>query len=193
MDFLSFVAVLTKQAVFSRRELSGYYYSRDGDSAFTLLELLIVLALISVMLAVAVPTLKNTLLTDPLKTSSRQLVGLVKEVRELAIREQKAYTLHFDLSEKSVRVAKDLETSLLDPDDIKENTLQLVEPVRFLDVWTASDGKQDTGQPVLWVSKQGYMDQTMIHLGTDGDEVMSILFSPFLGTVKIWDSYLDLE
>jgi hypothetical protein len=71
--------------------------------------------------------------------------------------------------------------------------LHLTEPVRILDVWTKSEGRQDTDRQILWVSKQGYIDETMIHLGNDKDEVLSMLFSPFLGKVQITDTYVDLE
>lgn len=163
------------------------------ELAFTLIELLVVCALISITLAVAAPTLRNNLLTDPLKTSSRQMIGIIKGIREQAVREQQAYLVHFDLAESSIWVEKESEEGLEDPEGVKKNVLQLPEPARLLDVCTTSDGKQEDGQPTLWVSKQGYMDQTMIHLGNDDDEVLSLLFSPFLGTVRVFGSYVDLD
>jgi hypothetical protein len=81
-------------------------------------------------------------------------------------------------------------------EDVEENitdVLHLPEPIRILDIWTRSDGKQETDRPILWVSKQGYIDETLIHLGNDEDEVLSMLFSPFLGNVRITDKYVDLE
>lgn len=165
----------------------------SGESAFTLFELIVVCALISVMLVVAVPPLRNNLLTDPLKASSRQVVGFVKGLREKAIREQQAYLIYFDISGNSIWAEKDHEIVLLDSEKANEDGVRLPEPVRILDVWTTGEGKLESGRPVLWVTKQGYMDQTVIHLGTDGGEVMSLLVSPFLGTVRIADSYVDLD
>lgn len=164
-----------------------------NESAFTLFELLVVCALISVMLAIAVPTLKNSLLTDPLKTSSRQVIGLIKAVREKAVRDQQAYLITFDRPENRIWFVKE---SAVGREDVEENitdVLHLPEPIRILDIWTRSDGKQETDQPILWVSKQGYIDETLIHLGNDEDEVLSMLFSPFLGNVRITDKYVDLE
>ena len=145
------------------------------------------------MLAVAVPTLRNSLLTDPLKSSSRQIIGIIKGTRELAIREQQAYLIHFDLTGKSIWAEQEVEKGRDDLEEAKLNVLQLPEPVRFLDLSTTVEGKLSSGQPVLWVSRQGYMDQTMIHLGNDADEVMSLLVSPFLGTVRVFDSYVELD
>ncbi len=166
---------------------------QTDESAFTLFELLVVCALISVMLVVAAPTLRNNLLTNPLKASSRQVIGIIKGIREQAVREQQAYFIHFDFSENSIWVEKDAKNELDEPEKEEKVILLLPEPARFLDVWTTSEGKKERDQTTLWISKQGYMDQTMVHLGNDGDEVMSLLFSPFLGPVRISDSYVNLD
>jgi prepilin-type N-terminal cleavage/methylation domain-containing protein len=179
----------------AEKKAAGMWQTGTGrnESAFTLFELLVVSALISVMLAVAVPTLKNTVLTDPLKTSSRQVIGLIKAVREKAVRDQQPYLITFDLSENSIRFLKESVVGFDDTVEDITDELHLTEPVRILDVWTKSEGRQDTDRQILWVSKQGYIDETMIHLGNDKDEVLSMLFSPFLGKVQITDTYVDLE
>jgi type II secretory pathway pseudopilin PulG len=164
-----------------------------GESAFTLFELLVVCALISVMLAVAAPTLQNSLLTDPLKTSSRQVIGLIKAVREKAVRDQQAYAITFDLSENRIWYRQESAIEVEEPDEVKAEALQLAQPIRIVDIWTRSAGTMAEGQPQLWVSRQGYIDETMIHLENDDDEVLSMLFSPFLGNVRITDSYVEME
>ena len=164
-----------------------------GEAAFTLFELLVVSALIAVMLAVAVPTLKNTLLTDPLKTSSRQVIGLIKAVREEAVREQQAYVITFDLEKNRIWYRKETAVEQQEPDEVAADALQLAQTVRVTDIWTRSDGRLDEGQPQLWVSRQGYIDETLIHLENDEDEVLTMLFSPFLGNVRITDSYVEME
>jgi type II secretory pathway pseudopilin PulG len=178
-----------------KRKAAGFRAAKTGsdESAFTLFELLVVCALISVMLAFAVPTLKNSLLTDPLKTSSRQVIGLIKAVREKAVRDQQAYRITFDLSKNRIWFLKESAVGLEEAEEDPTDVLTLPEPVRILDIWTKSEGKLDSGQPMLWISKQGYIDETLIHLGNDDDEVLSMLFSPFLGNVRITDTYVDLE
>lgn len=178
------------------KRAAGCRQARTGrdESAFTLFELLIVCALISVMLAVAAPTLKNSLLTDPLKSSSRKVIGLIKAVREKAVRDQQAYVITFDLTENRIWYRRESATEAEEPDDeVPEDALHLKQPVRIVDIRTRSGGKMDEGQPQLWVSRQGYIDETMIHLENDDDEVLTMLFSPFLGNVRITDSYVDME
>ena len=163
------------------------------ESAFTLFELLVVCALIAVMLAVAVPTLKNTLLTDPLKSSSRQVIGLIKAVREKAVRDQQAYVITFDLSENRIWYHRESAAEPVEADEVRDDMLHLAQSVRIVDIRTKSEGKMDEGRPQLWVSRQGYIDETMIHLKNDDDEVLTMLFTPFLGNVRITDSYVDME
>lgn len=163
------------------------------EAGFTLFELLVVCVLISVMLAVAVPTLKNSLLTDPLKSSSRQVIGLIKAVREKAVREQQAYVITFDLAENRIRYRQEAATEADEPEVAQDEALQVAQPVRIVDIWTRSGGRIEEGQPQLWVSRQGYIDETMVHLENDDDEVLSLLFSPFLGSVRLTDGYVDME
>jgi hypothetical protein len=80
-----------------------------------------------------------------------------------------------------------------EPDEVKAEALHLAQPIRIVDIWTRSAGTMDEGQPQLWVSRQGYIDETMIHLENADDEVLSMLFSPFLGNVRITDSYVEME
>ena len=80
-----------------------------------------------------------------------------------------------------------------DPEERKasfDRGMQLPASVRILDVWTKSDGRQVEGIASLWITRQGYMDQTVIHM-TDDSDTQSILFSPFLGSIKVVDGYAE--
>ena len=120
-------------------------------------------------------------------------IGLIKAVREKAVRDQQAYIITFDLSENRIWFRQESAIEVEEPDEVKAEALQLAQPIRIVDIWTRSAGTMDEGQPQLWVSRQGYIDETMIHLENDDDEVLSMLFSPFLGNVRITDSYVEME
>ena len=49
------------------------------------------------VIGLAMPRVRDALLTDDLRRSSRNMIGLLKELRNEAIRENKAYFMHFDL------------------------------------------------------------------------------------------------
>ena len=69
----------------------------NTTKGFTLIELTVVVFLIGVMLAVSIPRFRYSLITDNLKSTTRRIIGLVKGLRNEAIREQKMYLLHFDI------------------------------------------------------------------------------------------------
>ena len=50
-----------------------------------------------------------------------------------------------------------------------------------------------SGEVVLWVNKQGYVEQTILHLADDQDNIISLVLSPFFSTIKAYDTYINLE
>ena len=70
--------------------------NKKSEQAFTLLELLIVCLLISISLAVAIPSLRLPGLTDDLASDARKIISIVREVKSQAVANQQSYLLHFD-------------------------------------------------------------------------------------------------
>ena len=76
-----------------------------NDHGFSLFELLVVCALIGIMVALSVPSLREALFSDPLKTTARKTMGLVNGVRELALRTQQPYFLHISRPSTNTDIA----------------------------------------------------------------------------------------
>ena len=150
------------------------------DEGFTLIEITVVMTLISIMLAMAVPSMRETLLTDQLSSTARRLIGTVRGLRNQAVSEQQPYLLHFDRAEKKIWFAPDKPS-----DDDEDDTILQGEVI-------LPEGQKDDELITLWISKQGYMDETLIHL-TDGDKTIGIFFSSFLATIKIFNNRIDPE
>jgi prepilin-type N-terminal cleavage/methylation domain-containing protein len=169
---------------------------RDGQTAnstkgYTLIELVVVVALLGLFLGLAIPRLRYALVTDDVKATTRRLVGLVREVRTEAIREQKVYLIHLDLESNRLWIEYagmgEEERALA-----QEQALVFPRGVKVLDVWRRGKGKQAQGEITLHFSKKGYVEQTLIHLGADDGRAFTLTLSPFLGTVKIYDKYVDV-
>lgn len=170
------------------------YGRHKNQQGFTLLELIIVCLLITVSLAFSVPRLRQSLVIDQLAAGSRKVIALIKEVRQLAAQEQQPYLVHFDLDRNRIWYQQDL------PEDSEgkepmgpQPAIQLPPSVRLLDVLTGSAEKKASGETALWINKQGYMDQTILHLADDQDNIISLVLSPFLSTIKAYDTYISLE
>ncbi len=163
-----------------------------GKGGFTLLELIVVCALIGIMLSLSIPSLRTTFFSDPLKTTARRLIGLVNGVRELAVREQQPYLLHINQGEKRIwyeredkKEKKDKKANMED-DKRHRQELRLPEGITISAVWMGKDDSlQD--QTTLWITKQGYMMQTLIQIEDDAGNNLKVQFFPFLDSAVIAD------
>ncbi len=179
----------------SRHEWPGWKQSSDGkipaEAGFTLMELIIVSALAVLFLSLSLPTLRNNLYINELDSTARKIVGTVQALRNTAVREHKAYLLHFDIDEN--RIWHELDGNI-DPfgDEPKPGTI-LPEGIQIDEIQTHSQGKINLGEMTLWISKQGYMDQTVVNLSDGDDKKISLVFSPFSGSAKVYDEYVEIE
>jgi len=161
-------------------------------SGFTLIELIVVMALIGLMLFFSLPRLQNNPFLDDGKQSSRWLIGKVQSLKESAIRNQKQYSLHFDLD--SGRIWDTNES--MSPEDFESAALNssyaLPDDLRIIDIEYPQKGKIFSGQAEITFYKAGYTDKAMIHMQED-DTYLSFLIEPFLSKVQFFESYADFE
>jgi len=66
-------------------------------NGYTLVELALVVFLLGLMLTLAVPRVRENLLSDGLKSTERRLIGAIRQLRADAVREQVDYVLGFGL------------------------------------------------------------------------------------------------
>jgi prepilin-type N-terminal cleavage/methylation domain-containing protein len=160
---------------------------------FTLLELMVVMVLISVMTAFAVPQLRSSLFSDQLKTTTRKVMGLIAEASQEAISKHTEYSLYFDLEKNNISTLQEEQKTAADDQYQQGRELDFPDSVQLVDVTSVHGGKQSLGRAVIRFSKEGYVDKTLIHFRSDDGDDMTIVLSPFLGVTKIFDSYIDLE
>jgi len=162
-----------------------------GTKGFTLIELAVVIALLGIFLGLTIPRFQQYVVADELKAATRKIVGLVREVRNEAIREQRVYTIHLDIESNqwwTEHAGMEDEERML----AKDEAFTLPRGVRILDVWCRGKGKQAYGDIAIPFSKKGYVDQTLIHIGNEADREFTVELSPFLGVVKVHDTYVDM-
>lgn len=169
----------------------GRFANQQG---FTLLELIIVCLLITVSLAFSVPNLRQALVIDQLAANSRKVMALIKEVRNLAAQKQQPYLIHFDLDRKKIWYQQDVPASKEEKKQEHHHpSIQFPPSVRIQDLQIGTTEKKTSGEVVLWVNRQGYLEQTILHLADDQDNIISLIFSPFYRTIKAYDTYISLE
>jgi len=162
------------------------------EKGFTLLELLIVCLLISVSLGLSIPSIRSSLVSDDLASGSRKVISLIKSSRAKAVAEQKPYLIFYNSAKRELWYQQ--------ADEEKKNSsparasIILPGTVRIHEIKQATGSSdQDPVKNGIWISKQGYMDETAIHLVGDGDDSLSLLISPFLPTIKIVEGTIDFK
>jgi Tfp pilus assembly protein FimT len=159
--------------------------------AYTLVELTVVIFLIGLVLALTVPRIQHGLFSDDLKAASRRMIGTVRTLRDNAVRDQKAYMLHFDMALNRFWVSWDAMTAE-ERAEARQNASALPGGIRVVDVYYKGTGKKDVGDAAIRFTKQGYVQQAVIHLGANDGRTYSLVLSPFLGTVKTYDRYVEI-
>lgn len=159
-------------------------------NGYTLIELAVVMFLLGLMLVLAVPKIRETLISDGLKTTVRQLVGAAKELRADAVREQLDYMLILDLNNNAFWTSsQDMSPEKLD--EQRKRAVHFPEGVRIADVSQMGMEKKSDGEISVKFFKQGNTQPTVIHLMKE-QRYYTILLSPFLNTIKIYDKYADI-
>jgi len=158
---------------------------------FTLLELIVVVALLGIMLAFTVPRFNETLFLDKTKTGSRWIIGKIQALKEAAVRNQKNYTLHIDLGSERFWET-DASMSAEDLENAAMNAASLPDGLKIADIEYPLHGKISSGRADITFYKNGYSDKVLIHL-QDGDEYVSYLIEPFLSEVTRYETYASFE
>ena len=143
-------------------------------------------------LTLTIPRFRYALLKDDLKTTTRKMVGMINNLRNDAIREQRDYILRFDLGANRFWVDS---PAMTEPERImaREKAFNLAKGVRILDIWFKGEGKKMAGETGIKVNRKGYVQPSVIHLGSDDGRGFTLVLRPFLGRVNILENYVDFE
>ncbi len=165
----------------------------NNARGFTLIEMIVVVFLIGIMLSLSIPSLRGTFFTDPLKATSRKVIGLVGGLRDQAVRSQQPYLLHFSRLENRLWYEKDgpVEEEKVQQDQ-PDNQLLLPESVKIVGLWMAGDEVSTEDNSVVWISKQGYLDETVIRIEDQAGNHLNIQFHPFLDPAIVADELVPL-
>jgi prepilin-type N-terminal cleavage/methylation domain-containing protein len=162
-----------------------------GRRGYTLIELIVVIALLGIMIGFSVPRLHDTLYLDDSRKASRWIIGKLNALREAAIQEQKTYILHIDMDSNRIW---DTEATMSEDNRLEAalNSKALPGDMQVIDVEFPIGGKVSTGRADIRFYKSGYSDKAMIHV-QDNEEQLSFLIEPFLTKVTLYDKYASFE
>lgn len=164
-----------------------------GCAGFTLLELIVVCALIGIMLSLSVPSFRTTVFSDSLKATARHAISMVREARESAARQQKPYLLYINHIENSMWLkTEDVPAADTDEDESSPDKFTLPEDVRIAGLWVAGEQKSTLEETVIWVSPDGYLAKTIISFEDEDGRTLAVEFQTFLEDAILHDQVPSL-
>jgi prepilin-type N-terminal cleavage/methylation domain-containing protein len=163
--------------------------SRPGQG-FTLIEMMVVMLLISIVLAIAIPEFDGGAFQDPVKKLSRWMIITVRTLRSAAIQQQKTQGLVIDLSNRRMWTVNDAMNEEAVQASASKKALSIPEAIQHIDVEFPQQERISSGTAEIRFYPSGYSDQVLIHLETD-DEKLTYLVEPLLPKVKIFDEWIE--
>jgi prepilin-type N-terminal cleavage/methylation domain-containing protein len=160
------------------------------QQGYTLIELTLVIMLVGLMMGLSVPRIRSLLITDNLKSSTLRIIGLINELRNDAVRENKVYFLHVNMGSNLIWVGFE-GMSQEESELARKNAFQLSQDVSIVDVWRMDKDKKVDGEAIVRISCKGYLEYSIIHLEDDDGREFSIVLQPFLGNIKSYDRYVE--
>ena len=160
-----------------------------NQSGFTLIELIVVMALLTLTLAIAMPRLQDYLLVDHAKKAGRWIILTIPSLKDRAIREQKTYRLNVEVDAGRFWISDDS----MDEDQLLEASrrgFELTGQLEILDVEYPDADKVSSGLAEIRLYPQGHSDRAIIHL-RDEENQLSFQVEPFLSKVIMVEDYIS--
>ena len=160
-------------------------------SGYTLLELIVVMALIGIVFFFAIPRFEGSFFLDDAKQSSRWLIGKLRALREEALRTRRLQVLHIDLDNGRLWETSEAMTPE-EADRAFQRAQRLPGGGRVVSVDFAELGRVSAGRADVRFFGDGHTDRVLIHV-RHGDTYTSFLLEPFLSQVKLFDQVVSFD
>jgi prepilin-type N-terminal cleavage/methylation domain-containing protein len=172
-------------------------------TGFTLIELMVVMLLISIILAVAIPRFEGGMFQDPTKIVSRRLIYTVRALRSHAVQRQMLQSLIIDLDNQRFWVAAAVPEEPAESEEsaaaekpaaaaATEKAFDLPKSIRFVAIQFPHRAPITSGKVEIFFYPAGYSDHVVVHMQNDNQERFSYVVEPLLPKVKLLEEWIDL-
>jgi general secretion pathway protein H len=190
-DLFSPVAALAEEK--QQKPSSSPYKRRIFSRGFTLLELVVVIAIISVIMMLAIPRLPSSNASD-LRNSARTLAATLRYLGENSVTARIQYRMHLNVRDSEITIAKRTgDGGEAPPDDTFLNKRLLAEGITIGDVLTPRLGTVKEGEVLLDFGPGGMADFLTIHLRKSAGAQYTVIAFPGNGKIKVYEGYQEAE
>ncbi len=164
----------------------------DRASAFTLLELLVVLAILGIFLGMFSLRMGSIVSEGDLRLASRQIIAEVGYFRGKAASTRSEQFLLFNIDKD--RLEKKIADKGTGSETFKNGQkiiLKLPKGVDLVDISVERRGKFQEGEVSIRFSPNGCLERTLVHIRNKENEIYTIEFNPLTGQATLHDSYID--
>lgn len=157
---------------------------------FTLIEMMVVLLLITIVFAVAIPKMDTSILQDPKKKTTRWIKNAVKELRAAAIEKQSNQIMVVNLDLNRIWFTNDG----MDEEAkfaAAENAFRLPGSMHVIDVQFPAKDRVGGGQAEINFYPGGYSDHATINMEIGDAERFSYTVEPLLPRVKVLEEWVN--
>lgn len=165
-------------------------HNQRAKAGFTLIELMVVMLLISIILAVAIPRFEGGFLQDPIKQFSRKMISTVRSLRSAAVQTQKQQTLIIDLNSQQLYVTVPAAQAENEPVASKKS-FKLPDSLALVSVEFSSSDRITTGNAQIHFYPAGYSDHVFIRLESSDEDRYTFVIQPLLPKVKLFEEWID--
>ncbi|WP_028580352.1 prepilin-type N-terminal cleavage/methylation domain-containing protein [Desulfogranum japonicum] len=173
---------------------SSVYATVKGDQAFTLVELIVVIVVLSITVFFVMPQLGYVVPTGSVQKAARQLSAYFSQASRLAQKQSRPFTIHYTPSSHTFTLEP---TGLEWRADVDEELtlpqLTLKQDVVVKDVQLYNGGIFSTGTFSLHIDKHGYLQPALVHLQDGSGSELTLQIEPFLGASNIMKGYVSLS
>jgi general secretion pathway protein H len=160
------------------------------NQAFTLIELIVVMALISILLFFSIPRLDINIFSDDNRNFSTWIIFTVKSLKEKAQQDGVRYVLYVDMDNDLMWSGLETKPETEETPS-KDNQYKLPEGMQVLDVEFPGMEQKTSGIAEIYFYPKGYSDKALIHIQDKDHNRNSYVIEPFLSEVKTYDSYIE--
>ena len=164
------------------------FMSVKKRDAFSLIELILVLALISIFFSLVAPRLGGTLGNVTLKSCARDLAVTLNFAHYSAIYKGVNYRVNYDLDNEAFWVSAEVESSVYQPVIERWGEKRfLFQGINLRDVTTVRETQKTQGLEYTNFSPSGRGEKCMVYLDNNKGEVFTVIVSRAMGNARVLD------